>query len=146
MQTNSGQTLLQELLAAFARGADATVALFADEATVEYPYAPSLGAPAHLDRDAYYRHLQAILPRMPALRFTNLRVYPLQESGAYWAEVHGEATIPGSTLPYQQDYVLHFTVQNGRFHTYREYWNPLLFTQSYGTAESGLATPASPAK
>ena len=128
---NQGQVLVDRLLHAFTTGTDDVLRLFAEEAIVEYPYAPSLGGMARLTKADYRQHLEGILPQMPTILFSNVRVYPLQQEGAYWAEFHGETTIPATGKLYQQDYVVYLTISHDQFSTYREYWNPLLVVQSF---------------
>ena len=126
-----GEQLLNALLHAFAKGPEAVTELFADNATIEFPYAPSIGGESRFDKPAYHTYLQGILPDMPAITFANLRVYPLAEPGAYWAEFDGETTVPSTGKPYQQAYVVYFKLIDNQFLTYREYWNPLPFLRAY---------------
>jgi hypothetical protein len=74
-------------------------------ATVEYPYAKALGSAYQLTMDDYRKNLDNILANMPDIIFTGLIVYPLQEPGSYWAEFHGETTVPATGALYQQDVV-----------------------------------------
>ena len=133
---SAGQVLLQTLLNAFSEGAGAAIVLFQDDAVIEFPYAASAGAPERrkMDKNAYYAHLEAGLKHMPGLKFSDLRVYPLARPGGYWAEVHGEGLIPSTGNTYHQDYVIHFTLQSGKFSTYKEYWDPVASLKAFGGA------------
>jgi uncharacterized protein len=134
MKTNSnqGQALFQTLLDAFNQDWQTVIDLFTDDACIEYPFAPSIGGSARLSKADYRAHLQTILPQMPGIAFTDVRIYPLQQPGAYWAEVHGETTMPATGKLYRQDYVMYFTMAGNQFSSYREYWNPVAFLQSSG--------------
>lgn len=124
-QQNESYRLFKDLLDAFNQGtAEQVLALFTDEAAIEYPYAASVGSPVRLNKQEYREHLRSILPKMPGIEFSEIRVYPLEETDSYWAEVHGEAKIPETSKKYEQDYVIYFTVQDNKFSFYREYWNP----------------------
>lgn len=129
-QQNEGHTLFNELLAAFNQGAGEVLSLFADDAVIEFPYAASLGSPTRLDRREYGEHLTAVLPQMPDIAFSETRIYPLVETGSYWAETHGEAVITETGNKYEQDYVMYFTIRDGKFNFYREYWNPQVYLQA----------------
>ncbi len=127
-----GQQLFMALLSNFNSGADAVISLFNEDAVIEYPYAPSIGVAARQDKEAYRKHLEGGLKNMPDLQFSNIRVYPLQKEGAYWAEAHGETTILSTGLLYQQDYVMYFILKDNKFSFYREYWNPLPGMKAFG--------------
>ncbi|MBC3789284.1 nuclear transport factor 2 family protein [Spirosoma utsteinense] len=129
---NQGQALFQTLLDAFNQDWQTVIDLFTDDAFIEYPYAPSIGVPARFNKDNYRAHLQSILPQMPGIAFSNVRVYPLQQPYTYWAEVHGETTMPATGNLYRQDYVMFFTIAGNQFSSYREYWNPVAFLQASG--------------
>lgn len=122
--------LFNDLLAAFNQGADEVSSLFTDDAVIEFPYAATLGSPTRLNKRQYGEHLTVILPEMPGIAFSETRICPLIETDSYWAETHGEAVITGTGKKYEQDYVMYFTVQDGKFSFYREYWNPQAFLQA----------------
>lgn len=124
-EETKGHQILRDLLNAFNKDTKTVLALFNPEAIVEYPYAKSLGIPYRLRMDDYRKHLDNILGSMPDIAFTGLQVYTLQEQDCYWAEFHGETTVPKTGALYQQDYVVSFKLENGRFSLYKEYWNVL---------------------
>ena len=84
-----------------------------------------MGMTARLTREDYREHLDQILVNMPEIKFSSLRVFPLQQTNSYWAEVHGETTIPTTRALYQQDYIIYFEMDNNKFSYYKEYWNVL---------------------
>lgn len=133
---NIGHGLFNKLLKAFNQTAEEVLSLFTDDAVIEYPYAASLGAPTRLNKQEYSAHLAFILPQMPGIAFSETRVYPLSETSSYWAETHGEAVIRETGKKYEQDYVMYFTVRDGKFGFYREYWNPQAFQQASGGLEN----------
>ena len=125
VKKNNGYQHLEALLAAFNQGTDAVLNLYNEDAVVMYPYAASLGKPFFFTMDEYKKHLDRILGSMPRISWTGLRVYELKEKDSYWVEVHGETSIPNKNALYQQDYVIYFTLKNGKFSEYKEYWNVL---------------------
>ena len=122
---NNGYMRLEALLAAFNQGTDAVLKLYNQDAVVKYPYAASLGKPSSFTMVEYKKHLDRMLGAMTSISFTGLQVYELKEKDSYWAEVHGETIIPNNSAPYRQDYVIYFTLENGKFKEYKEYWNVL---------------------
>lgn len=131
-QQNEVHTLFNDFLAAFNRGAREVSTLFTDDAAIEFPYAASLGSPTRLNKREYTEHLTNILPQMPGILFSETRIYPISETDSYWAETRGAATITDTGKKYEQDYVMYFTVRDGKFSFYREYWNPQVFLQASG--------------
>lgn len=118
IKRNNGYPHLEPLLAAFNQGTDAVLNLYNEDATVTYPYAASLGKPFIFTMDEYKKHLDHMLGSMPDISWTGLKVYELKEKESYWAEVHGETSIPKTNTLYQQDYVIYFTLKNGKFSEY----------------------------
>ncbi|MEO5911770.1 MAG: PhzA/PhzB family protein [Pelobium sp.] len=125
MEKNQGDHIMQDLLAAFNQNTETVLNLFTPQATVEYPYAKTLGIPDLLTMDDYENHLNNILGQMPDIIFTNLKVDELKEKDCYWGEFSGKTTVPDSGLIYEQDYVVNFKLENGKFSFYREFWNVL---------------------
>ena len=135
-QSNIGEMLFNRLLEAFNQGAAEVVTLYAEDATIEYPYAASLNSAEKLNMNEYFNHLKGGLEQMPDIKFSNVRVYQTTEGDSYWAEVHGETTIPKTGKLYQQDYVMYFEVTDGKFSFYREYWNAVPVMEAFGGGES----------
>ncbi|NOK11392.1 nuclear transport factor 2 family protein [Corallococcus exercitus] len=127
--------LMDAHLALIATDVERWLALFADDAVVEFPYAPSLGGPARLEGISAIRaYFAPITKHFQGLTFTNARRYPGADGQTGWLEVHGTATLQPGNIPYAQDYVMRMQVRDGRIAHYREYWNPLAAPR--GTFES----------
>lgn len=125
VKKNNGYQHLEALLTAFNQGTDAVLNLYNEDAIVQYPYVASLGLPSSFTMDEYKKHLDHMLGSMSGISWTGLKVYELKEKESYWAEVHGETSISNTNALYQQDYVIYFTLENGKFSEYKEYWNIL---------------------
>jgi ketosteroid isomerase-like protein len=114
--------------------------LFADDATVEFPYAVGTSLPGRLvGKEA----IRAYFSRTPEvfrnLTFSNVRRYATSDSDVAIGEAHGSATIAPTSKPYEQDYVFFVHCRDGHIVRYREYWSPLPAFESFG----GLAHVAS---
>lgn len=137
VKENNGYQHLEALLNAFNQGTDAILDLYNEDAIVTYPYAATLGRPFSFTMYEYKKHLDHMLGSMPGISWTGLKVYELKEKESYWAEVHGETIIHNTNALYQQDYVIYFTLENGKFSEYKEYWNVLPVLKSlFGSEET----------
>lgn len=132
-QTEGGM-IFRKLLSSFNKGAEAVISLFHQEALIEYPYAVSLGTASSLNYAAYKNYLTQALPDMPNLEFSNIRVRAM-DAHSYVAEVHAESLIPATGKLYKQDYVMFFTLRDGKILGYREYWNPMAGMDAFGGKE-----------
>lgn len=127
--------LMDAHLTLIATDVERWLTLFADDAVVEFPYAPSLGSPARLEGIGAIRaYFAPITTHFQNLTFTNVQPYPGVDPTTGWMEVHGSATLQPGNIPYEQDYVMRVQVRDGRIVHYREYWNPLAAPR--GTFES----------
>jgi len=106
---------------------EAWLDLFADDAVVVFPYAPSVGYAARLEGKAaiaaYFRATPAVFTE---LRFRDLVLVPGEDPHVAIAEVHGSAKLMPGAHPYEQDYVMILRTEGGKAIEYREYWNPLV--------------------
>ncbi|XYH99355.1 nuclear transport factor 2 family protein [Sorangium sp. So ce1128] len=111
-------------LALIGRDMEAWFDLFADDATVEFPYAPALGAPALLEgKAAIRRYFEGALESFSDLTFRDVRRYPTTDPDVALAEAHGSAIILPAGRRYEQDYVMLVATRGGKVVRYREYWN-----------------------
>ena len=111
-------------LALIGRDMEAWLDLFADDATVEFPYAPALGVPALLEgKAAIRRYFEGALESFRDLTLGEVRRHPTTDPDVALAEAHGSATILPAGKRYEQDYVMMVQTRNGKIVRYREYWN-----------------------
>ena len=100
--------------------------LFADDAIVEFPYAPAVGTPARLvGKPAIAAYFGGASGTFRELRFSALRPFPSADPEQAIAEVHGSALVGPAGKPYEQDYVMVLRTRAGKIVEYREYWNPI---------------------
>ncbi|SEU22227.1 nuclear transport factor 2 family protein [Stigmatella erecta] len=120
-------------LALVTKDMPAWLELFAENAVIEFPYAPSVGTPARLEgKAAITAYALGVPSAMRDFVFSNLRLFPTHEPHVLFAEVHGEATISHTGLRYVQDYVMRLETDGERIIHYREYWNPVPVIQAFG--------------
>lgn len=114
----------------------AFTALYADDAVMEFPFAPP-GAPARLEgRRAVEEYLSGYTDALDVRRIHDVVVHETTDPDVIVAElaVSGR-TLPAGT-PYTARYVAVLTISGGLIRHYRDYWNPLAFQ-----ATGGEATP-----
>jgi len=122
----TAEVLLREHLALITHDHQRWLALFADDAVVEFPYAGSLGRSTRLEgKAAIDEYFGGASPVFLELAFRDVRVHVSTEPGLVVAEAHGSARIATTGKAYEQDYVMVLEVKEGKIARYREYWNPL---------------------
>jgi uncharacterized protein len=111
--------------------------LFAEDAVVEFPYAPSLGVPGRMEGlEAIRRYFVETPKHFRGLVFTNVQYYPTTDPEVALGEAHGSATIGSTGRRYEQDYIVLLKSRNGKISFYREYWNPIPGLEAFGGAEN----------
>ncbi|NYI75832.1 nuclear transport factor 2 family protein [Nocardioides panzhihuensis] len=126
-----------ELLAAM--DLDGYVDLFAEDAVIEFPYAPA-GRPQRLDDpEAVRDYVMAIGAAVRIESFPSLVVHHLTDPHSIVAEVtlHGTAVETGA--PYDVQYVWIVEERDERIVLFRDYWNPTQTTAATGPSEEDTA-------
>lgn len=130
---SSAAGLLERALQLIGTDVEAWLSLFADDAVVEFPYAPSLGRAAKLVGKAaiaaYFR--PALQETFTQLQFRDLRIESGASPDVAFAQVHGSAILQPGAHMYEQDYVMFMHTKNGLAVRYVEYWNPLQLPEVY---------------
>lgn len=101
------------------------VDLWAEDGVMEFPFAPD-GWPARLEGKqaiaAYMRHYP---DHIDLHDFPALRIHRTTESETIVVEMRGVGRMVKSGGPFDMTYIAVVSVQDGRFTSYRDYWNPL---------------------
>jgi ketosteroid isomerase-like protein len=135
---------LDEHLRLIGRDMQRWIELFADEAVVEFPYAPALGVTSRLEgKEAIDRHFRGILESFQDLVFRDVRRYRTTDPDVTIAEAHGSATITTTGKRYEQDYVWVLKTKRGKIVLYREYWSPVAAREAFSDADLRHAGSAS---
>lgn len=123
-------------LALVAHDQEQWLALFADDAVVEFPYAASMGLPARLEgKDAIQSFFASVPDLLLNLVFRDVRRYPTMDPNIAIAEVHGSATVATTSRAYEQDYVMIIECRDGAIVRYREYVNVAVVHELFGAAD-----------
>ncbi|WP_436701824.1 nuclear transport factor 2 family protein [Nocardioides sp. BYT-33-1] len=119
-----------ELLAAM--DLDGYVDLFAEDAVIEFPYAPA-GRPRRLEDPVAVRdYVMAIGAAVRIESFPSLIVHQLTDPHTIVAEVTLHGTAVESGAPYDVQYVWILEERDQRIVRFRDYWNPSQTTAATG--------------
>jgi len=131
---NQGELIFGQLLEALNHNAEAVIELFHPEVIIEFPYASSLGTPSKMNFEEWYNYLKGGLPSMPNIIYGKFQVYKVNEN-SFWSEVYGETTIPSTKQLYKQNWVMHYTLKEGKINFYKEYWDPYAVIKAFGNGD-----------
>jgi len=114
--------------------------LFADDAVLEYPFAPE-GTPERLEgKAAIARHALRLAPLLEFGEMTLGAVYNSGDTVIFESSCQGRGVEAG--VPYNQDYISVITLRGGRIVRYQDYWNPLVLISAMGGQEKMAAAYA----
>ncbi|MFJ1708104.1 nuclear transport factor 2 family protein [Kitasatospora sp. NPDC088346] len=107
----------------------AWVGLWAEDGVMEFPFAPP-GWPGRLDgREAIAAYMRDYPDHIDLHDFPDLRIHRTTEPGTIVVEMRGVGTPVETGSPFDMTYIAVVTVRDGRFTSYRDYWNPLAVQQ-----------------
>ncbi|MFD4264106.1 nuclear transport factor 2 family protein [Streptomyces sp. NPDC058534] len=108
---------------------DAWVALWADDAVMEFPFAPE-GWPRRLEgREAVAAYMRHYPDHIDLHDFPELRIHETTDPTTVVVEMRAVGRLVRTGAPYDMTYIAVVTVEDGRFTSYRDYWNPLVLQQ-----------------
>lgn len=104
--------------------------LFADDAVLEYPFAPD-GTPKRLTGKASISaHAARLGPMLEFGEFTLQSTFSSGDTVIFEASCTGRGIETG--LAYDQQYICVIQMRDGRISRYRDYWNPLVLISALG--------------
>ncbi|GAA3385920.1 nuclear transport factor 2 family protein [Streptomyces racemochromogenes] len=106
---------------------DGWVGLWAEGGVMEFPFAPP-GLPRRLDgREAIAGYMRPYPERIDLHDFpeADLRIHGTTDPRTVVAEMRGVGRWVEDGRPFDMTYIAVVTVEDGRFTSYRDYWNPL---------------------
>jgi len=118
---------------------DAWIELWTDDAVLEFPFAPTGGKSRLVGKMDILQYMRSVSGRIVVLGVKELKMHPMLDPEQILVELQIEGRIPATGAPYDQRYVTLFTFKGGRLAHYREYWNPLVSIEAYGSYEAWLA-------
>ncbi|TMR05069.1 nuclear transport factor 2 family protein [Actinomadura soli] len=102
------------------------VALWAEDGVMEFPFAPP-GWPGRLDgAEAIAAYMREYPDHIDLHDFTGVRIHQTAVPETIVVEMRGVGRLVKTGKPFDMSYIAVVTVQDGRFASYRDYWNPLV--------------------
>ena len=115
---------------------DKWVHLWADDAVIEFPYAPA-GSTSRLEgKSAIKDFFMDSSKYVNFLAWTDLQIYPMLAPDTIFVEFRSEAEVVGKDRSYNQVYCGFLQVKDGLIVFYREYWNPMIVLEAFGNADA----------
>ena len=106
--------------------AEGFVDMWAEDGSIEFPYAPP-GFPQRLDGKAAIReHLRKFPEMLHFDRFSDPVFHQSQDPRVLVAEFSCEGRAVATGRPYNQQYISVVEFREGRIVKYRDYWNPVI--------------------
>ncbi len=109
--------------------------LCADDVVAEFPFAPE-GSPRRLEgREALYEYLRNYPSVINLRSIPDLRTYSTDNPNVAIAEWSASGEVLTNGNAYEMSYATFVTFKDGLIVNYREYWDPLAFTQAMSGAK-----------
>jgi ketosteroid isomerase-like protein len=103
--------------------------LWAEDGEMEFPFAPP-GWPRRLaGRDAIAAYMRGYPDHIDLHDFPDLRIHRTTDAQTIVAEMRGLGRLVETGAPFDMTYIAVVTAREGRFTSYRDYWNPLAVQQ-----------------
>lgn len=107
------------------KNTDDWVGLWAEGGVMEFPFAPD-GWPERLDgREAIAAYMRPYTDHIDLRDFLGLRIHRTADPETIVIEMRGVGRLVETGGPFDMTYIAVVTVREGRFTSYRDYWNPL---------------------
>lgn len=130
------QTIRDFLRLLSEKNMDAWVNLWAEDAVQEMPFSPA-GFPTKVEgRDALSQHYSGLPKAFGAMSFPDLVLYSMSDPNWVLAEYRGEIDVLATGRPYNNHYCGLFHLRDGKIVLFREYYNPIVFTEAFGDASA----------
>ncbi|AUI59017.1 nuclear transport factor 2 family protein [Amycolatopsis sp. BJA-103] len=99
--------------------------LWAEDGTMEFPFAPE-GWPERLaDRAAIAAYMRDYPDHIELHEFPHLEIHQTTDPETIVVEMRAIGRLKQTGNPFDMTYIAVVTAQGGRFTSYRDYWNPL---------------------
>jgi ketosteroid isomerase-like protein len=103
----------------------AWVDLWAEDGTMEFPFAPP-GRPRRLDgKRAVAAYMRPYPDHIDLHDFPEVRIHETTDPATIVVEMRGVGRVVPTNDPFEMTYVAVVTVRDGLIVTYRDYWDPL---------------------
>jgi ketosteroid isomerase-like protein len=103
--------------------------LWAEDGVMEFPFAPP-GRPGRLEgQEAVAAYIRDYPDHIDLHDFPDLRIHETTSPETIVVEMRGVGRLVRTGAPFDMTYIAVVSVEDGRFVSYRDYWNPLALQQ-----------------
>lgn len=128
----TAKQLLETYLAALSAGeVDKTIALFADDGAVEFPYFVSVGLPTRFQGPEALKQLFGpVVVGAENFKFKNIKIFPGEDDNHVSGEYEVDAVIKKTGRPYRQLYGGRLIAENGKIKLLREFCDTVVVARA----------------
>ncbi|WP_030899713.1 nuclear transport factor 2 family protein [Streptomyces sp. NRRL F-5126] len=113
-----------------AKDMDGWAGLWAEDGTMEFPFAPP-GRPRLLEgREAVAAYMSGYPDHIDLHDFTDVRIHETTDPATIVVEMRGVGRLVRTGGPFDMRYIAVVAFADGRITSYRDYWNPLAVQES----------------
>ena len=117
---------------------DSWIDLWAEDSTLEFPFSASGRRNVFKGKDEILTYMSDTTESIVVDGVSSLKVHPMLDPNLVMAELVIDGHLIENDAKYNQIYVTVFEFEDGRIKHYREYWNPLVSIQAYGSVDRWL--------
>lgn len=108
------------------------IELWAEDGVQDMPFSPP-GFPKRVEgKAAIAEHYSSLPTSVGKMIFPDLTIYPMLDPNSLFVEYRGEIEVLATGKPYNNTYGGLFRFCGGKIQLFREYYDPLLFVESWG--------------
>jgi ketosteroid isomerase-like protein len=105
------------------------IALWADAGVMEFPFAPD-GWPGRLEgKEAIAGYMRHYPDHIDLHDFPAVRIHQTTDPETIVVEMRGVGRFVATGSPFDTTYIAVVTIRDGRFSSYRDYWNPSIVSR-----------------
>ncbi|WP_250003739.1 nuclear transport factor 2 family protein [Actinoplanes sp. M2I2] len=132
MTATPAEVLQQAARRLLAKDMAGFIDLYADDAVMEFPFAPP-GQPTEVAGRAALEGYLLHYPELLDLReFTVIALHETKDPEVIVAEIDASGFVVATGKPYELRYIAVLTIRDGLIVRYRDYWNPLVTRELLG--------------
>jgi uncharacterized protein len=79
------------------------------------------------------KHYSALPTSVGKMEFPDLKIYPTNDPNTLWVEFNGEIEVLATKKQYNNNYAGLFQFRDRKVILFREYYNPIVFTEAFGS-------------
>jgi ketosteroid isomerase-like protein len=120
---------------------DAWIALWADDAVLGFPFVPKGRIRTYYGKKDILEYMAGTTENVVIDGVTDLQLIPALDPTKVVVELEIAGHLIQNGAVYNQRYVTVFEYEDGLIRHYREYWNPLVYTDAVGDPDAWVKEP-----